>query len=159
MGQDSNPTEEVADAPLTSSVTAEPARGGPEVLDLNAAMDPSMPDVQEHTVRAAREARAAAAQPEQGPANSTVSPVKGKTDDQGRPFDSSLHEVGSDGKPAINARGFLKKKRGGAAQQAARGKAPSYSKTPDAAAAAKEAKKTQEAAELEAKVQSTAQMS
>jgi hypothetical protein len=69
---------------------------------------PAMPDVRPGAVEAARERSAEAA-----PAPSAAgSPVKGKTDVDGRTFDPSIHDAGPDGGPQLNRDGWIKKRRG-----------------------------------------------
>lgn len=122
-------------APLTSSVTGEGPEEVTEIVTRTA--DPaavaeveslmgggaSMPEVNAGAVRAAQSASVARAEPA-----ATGAPVKGRTDDKGRPFDPNIHEMDSEGKPAINAKGWLKCKRGGAAQAAKRGGSAHQSK-------------------------------
>lgn len=112
-------TENIPLAPETSSVTAPEevtipvTSSGSPVLgdDVGALMGdgPQMPEVQEGAIAAAKEASQPASSGE-----STGSPVKGKTDDKGRPFDPKLHEVDAAGRPKLNRDGWLAKRRGGA---------------------------------------------
>lgn len=127
-----------ADAEVPLSVTL------PEttVDDAVAEHTAEMPEVQEHAIQAAQEqiAQEKEAAPSVETPNDTPSgvPIKGKTDDVGRLFNTDIHETGPDGGPIINARGFIKKKRGGAAQKAggSYAKAPSDKPRPASAPAA-----------------------
>lgn len=152
MADDPKATETDAESQLTRPVTPP---GGVPVQDLDEIMDPSMPEVQEHTIQAAREARAA---------QSSGEPIKGKTDAKGRTFDTVLHEIGPDGGPIINARGYIKERRGGAAQKASRGEKPqaSFSRpknAPEGQPSPEAMRRTAQAEALEARIQSTAQVS
>lgn len=90
--------------------------------------DLETPEVQPHAVEAARERRAAAAQtqPQESTASTAARPVKGKSDNKGRAYDPAIHETGPDGKPLMNAEGYIKCKRGGAAQKVQRAAAGKF---------------------------------
>lgn len=99
---------------------------------------PVMPDVQQHTVDAARVSSAASATPAE-PALQTAShgaPVKGLTDDIGRPFNPSIHEVDASGKPRLNKAGFIAKRRGGGSKDKNPNLSKVNTKAKDAPAAA-----------------------
>lgn len=126
----------------------------PEVLsvdDLMGGDSPTMPEVQAHTVEAARASSAKAAEPAlQSAVGGT--PVKGQTDDLGRTFNSSIHESMPDGKPKMNKAGFIAKRRGGAAKAGGVNASKVNTKAKDAPAAAVPEN-------LEASIQQTAAVS
>lgn len=141
----------------TRIVTSEP-----ETITLDQALSagPAMPEVQDHAVAAARE-RAAEAQEAQSAPSAAGQPVKGITDERGRPFDPAIHETGPDGKGIIGSRtGFLRMRRGGASKG---GAAPSRSKVSIASKSVESAANTLDAARnadmLKEKIASTAAVS
>lgn len=93
-----------------------PALPETKIVTLDAVLGetPDMPEVQEHALAAARERKA---QEEVGEreAEAAQAPVKGKTDERGRPFDPAIHETGPDGGPIIGKKtGYIRMRRGGA---------------------------------------------
>ena len=75
--------------------------------------DANMPDIQAHTIEAAKTAKSTI-EKHQSVQNAGAGPsVKGNTDDVGRKFDPLLHETTPDGKPRLNKAGYIAKRRGG----------------------------------------------
>lgn len=124
-------------------------------------VDSAMPEVQPHAIEAARAAKAQSAEVESEAGSAqpsgSATPVKGSTDERGRRFDPELHKAGPDGKPLINSKGYITMKRGGAAQKAAKGQ--SFAKVPEPGAVPQSQKKAAAAVELDAKIDSTAEVS
>lgn len=116
----------------------------------------SMPQVQEHAIAAAQEQEAEqTAVVEQA--------AQGRTDRHGRPFDPKIHEVDkATGEPRLSANGLLCVKRGqakintGGRISATAGNASFTAPKPKAANAAQAPQPT--AAEIEAKIKATAQV-
>ncbi len=162
MTQTAEVTEAEAEPQLTSPVTAKGGGkppGEPEVLDVGDMLTPDMPPVQQHSIDAARAAQAKVAEsaaPTGGAQSAAAgSPVKGRTDELGRDFNASIHEIDGTGNPAINAKGYLKRKRGGAGGKPQASASNSFSKS----AATGPDPKTAKAVELDAKIASNAQVS
>jgi hypothetical protein len=140
------------DTPPNGQNVQVPSEGTePEVLSVEELMgEAHMPEVQAHTVDAAKSAKAEAQTVQDAGAGS---PVKGKTDDLGRGFDASIHESDANGQPRLNKAGYIAKRRGGASKAGAN---PSQSKVNTKP---KDKKVDAVPENLEPQIQATAQMS
>jgi len=155
---EASPESSQVNTPVQPTIPVTPETpAAPETVSLDAVLEapPTMPEVQDHAVEAAREREAASGAVEA--ANAPGMPVKGQTDERGRAFDPAIHEVGPDGNGIVGKRtGYLRMRKGGASSGGRAAPVLKSKIAPAKVGAAPQPDAAAAAAAMQAKIDSTA---